>query len=90
MSSSGFWGLMIVLAAIGLTSCFAWMLCAVERPKRARCLCILPVDARCASLEQLLRWQWSALRWDRWLSDGELVVLDCGATAEQRALIASF
>ena len=84
------WMLLGFLAGLGVLSLAEWLLAAISRPVRVRCVHILPVQAGVVGLEQLLRWAYNGLQWGRWFKGGRLVVLDLGAAREEREIIAAF
>ena len=82
--------LWLLFGIVGVMSAADWVLSAVLTPHGTRCVWLLAVEPGTQNVEQLLRWSWEALRWSVWLRRGELVVVDCGADAQQRRIIEAF
>jgi hypothetical protein len=77
------WTIVIFLASVGLVAVTDWVLPIVSEPRRrVRCYCILPIEGHVDCIEELLRWGYNSMRWDRWIRGGRFIIVDMGADQE--------
>lgn len=87
--------LLILVGSVGLVLLvFAGMeliLPVFSKPKRrCRCCLLIPIRAGAEDLEQLLRWGYNSVLWDRWIMSGRLILVDLGADEESRKICEAF
>ncbi len=91
MYIAALWTIIVLLSSVGLVAVTDWMLPIISEPRgRIRCYSILPIMGHIDCLEELLRWGYNSMRWDRWIKGGRLILVDMGADEESLELCRAF